>query len=503
MKSDVTSQTLASQTITGHGRVAVVDIGSNSVRLVVYDAPARLPIPMFNEKAACELGLGLNATGRLNPLGVPKALDSVRRFVDLSRAMGVDKLEIVATAAVREALDGPDFVSEVEKLTAHHVRVLSGEEEAKMAALGLLSGVPDADGVIGDLGGGSLDLVCLENGKFGKFETLPLGHLRLMERSDNSPEKAWDIVREEFSKLDWLKEVNGRTVFAAGGSWRSIARIFIEQIEHPLHVIDNFWIDPEIAMPLLHILGGSVRHRFKKIVGVPEKRNETLSFAAIALAGLMDATAPARLKFSGFGMREGVMISSLPKDIQKQDPLISACTTMSERTGRFSITGEELLDWMAPLFPDETPPEKRLRLAACLMSDIGWNEHPDYRAEQAFDRVLRVPYAGLRHTQRAVLALTAYVRYNGEPGDNLTLPVMRLLDDGQLQWVWLTGLALRLAHTICGSAPNILSTTKLKVDGKTLFLEVDGDDHHAMVSDAVQRRLNTLAKRMGLKSEVV
>ncbi|MDH5188739.1 MAG: Ppx/GppA family phosphatase [Rhodospirillaceae bacterium] len=503
MTDSTTNQAMAGNSITGHGRVAVVDIGSNSVRLVVYDAPARLPIPMFNEKAACALGLGMAASGRLNPVGIPKALDSVRRFVDLSRAMGVDKLEIVATAAVRDATDGPDFVAEIEKLTAHHVRVLSGEEEAKMAALGLLSGVPDADGIIGDLGGGSLDLVCLENGKFGKFETLPLGHLRLMERSDNNPEKAWNIVREEFSKLEWLKEVNGRTVFAAGGSWRSIARIFIEQIEHPLHVVDNFWIDPEVATPLLHILGGSVKHRFKKIVGVPEKRNETLSFAAIALAGLMEAATPARLKFSGFGMREGVMISSLPKDIQKQDPLISACTTMNERTGRFSITGDELLEWMAPLFPDETAPETRLRLAACLMSDVGWNEHPDYRAEQAFDRVLRVPYAGLRHTQRAVLALTAYVRYNGDPGDKLTAPVMRLLDDGQLQWVWLTGLALRLAHTICGSAPNILSTTRLRVDGNTLSLDVEGDDHHAMVSDAVQRRLKTLAKRMGLKSKVV
>lgn len=486
-----------------HGRVAVVDIGSNSVRLVVYDAPARLPIPMFNEKASCELGLGLDASGHLNPVGVPKAIDSVWRFVGLSRAMGVEKLEIVATAAVRDASDGPDFVAEIEKRTSQKVRVLSGEEEAKMAAMGLLSGVPDADGLIGDLGGGSLDLVCLNKGKFGNFATLPLGHLRLMERSDKNPEKAWDIVRDEYSRLDWLSDVKGKTFFAAGGSWRSIARVFIEQIEHPLHVIDNFWIDPETANPLLQILGGSVRHSFRKIVGVPEKRTETLSFAAIALAGLMEATKPNRLMFSGFGMREGIMLSALPESIQKQDPLISACKTMNERTGRFSITGHELLDWMSPLFIDETVPEQRLRLAACLMSDIGWNEHPDYRAEQAFDRVLRVPYAGLRHSQRAVLGLCTYIRYNGEPGDKLTAPVMRLLDDGQLNWVWVTGLALRLAHTISGSAPNILKGTKLRIDGSKLLLEFDGDDHHAMASDAVKRRLKTLAKKLGLKSKIV
>ena len=488
--------------ILGVGRVAVVDIGSNSVRLVVYDAPARLPIPMFNEKAICALGLGLDKSGKLNPDGVVAALDSVNRYVGLSRAMGVERLEMVATAAVREATDGPEFVARIEALTGHPVRVLSGEEESKMAAQGLLSGVPNADGAIGDLGGGSLDLVGLNDGTFGEFATLPLGHLRLMELSGGDPKKARKIVAQELEKVSWLKSVAGRTFYGVGGSWRAIARVLLEQIEHPLHVIDNFWIDPDVALDLLRLIGSSGDPHLKHITGVPKKRFETLSFAAISLIGLLEVAKPRRLQFSGFGMREGIMLSTLPKDMREQDPLIAAITTMTERTGRFSITGAELLEWTAPLFPSESPAEKRLRLAACLMSDIGWNEHPDYRAAQAFERILRVPYAGLRHTQRALLGLTVYIRYNEEPGDKLTAPALGMLDDGQRAWVQVTGLALRLAHTISGSAPGILSRTKLRIDGNKLYLDVNDDDHHALVSDAIRRRLKTLAKSLGLKGKV-
>ena len=220
-----------------HGRVAVVDIGSNSVRLVVYDAPTRLPIPMYNEKAQCALGRGLGASGVLHPGGVECALSSIKRFVGLAKAMGVEELELVATAAVREAADGPDFVSRIRDATGHDIQILSGEDEAKYAALGLLMGVPQADGVIGDLGGGSLDLVGLDTGTFTHSATLPFGHIRLSEAADGNPERARDIVLEAMSKLKWLPSVKGRTLYAAGGSWRALARIPIDQTSHHLHVV--------------------------------------------------------------------------------------------------------------------------------------------------------------------------------------------------------------------------------------------------------------------------
>ena len=486
----------------GHGRVGVVDIGSNSVRLVVYDAPTRLPIPMYNEKAQCGLGRGMGATGKLHPQGYKCALSTVKRFAGLAEAMGVEDLELVATAAVRDATDGENFIQDIKDAIGRDIQVLSGEDEAKYAALGLLMGVPQADGVIGDMGGGSLDLVGLESGAFTRSATFALGHLRLAEASEGNPERARALVDEALEGVDWLKGVTGRTVYAAGGSWRALARILIDQTSHPLHVVDNFSIKAGAALDILHLISGAGRHSLDLIPGVPKKRIDTLPFAAAALEGMIRASGAARVQFSGFGMREGVLLDCLSDELRHQDPLLSACKTMKERTGRFSVKGREMLEWMAPLFPDETPAQHRLRYAACLMSDIGWNEHPDYRAEHSFIRVLRVPYAGLTHADRALLACTVYVRQNGDLGDPLIRPVLGLLDVAQLSWIKVTGLAMRLGHTISGSAPDILTKTSLEVSGEKLMLHIAKQDREALISEAVRRRLKTLGKALGLKGKV-
>lgn len=482
------------------GRFAVVDIGSNSVRLVVYDAPTRLPIPMYNEKAQCALGRGMGQTGRLNPDGVECALRSIKRFYSLAHAMGVETLDMVATAAVREAEDGPEFTARVNAMLGHEIQVLSGEDEAKYAALGLLMGVPDADGVIGDLGGGSLDLVELNQGQFGRSATFALGHLRLSEAADNDPKKALGIVDAALKGLDWLSNVKGRTLYAAGGSWRAIARMLIDHTQHPLHVVDNFYILSETALPILQMISGSPRSALEQIPGIPKKRIDTLPFAAAALEGMIHATGVKAVQFTGFGMREGVLLSVLPEAMRHQDPLLSACKTMAERTGRFALPGREIRDWMAPLFPGENAAERRLRYAACLMSDIGWNEHPDYRAEHTFIRALRVPYAGLRHSDRALLATTLYIRQNGNMEDALVQPTLGLLDAGQLAWVRVMGLALRLAHTISGSAPGLLSLTSLGIEGDTLRLNVPEEYRTTLLSEAVERRLKTLARALNMKA---
>jgi len=484
------------------GRVAVVDIGSNSVRLVVYDAPMRLPIPMYNEKSQCALGRGLGESGHLNPDGVKCALRSLQRFVGLANAMGVKTLDMVATAAVREAEDGPDFVKTVKDALGVEIKVLSGEDEAKYAALGLLMGVPQADGVIGDLGGGSLDLVGLDHGQFTQSGTFALGHLRLAEISNGSPKKARTLVDKTLSELDWLKDITGRTLYAAGGSWRAIARILIDQTNHPLHVVDNFSISADKAREILQLISGSGRHSLEMIPEIPKKRIDTLPFAAAALEGMLMATKANTLKFSGFGMREGALLSALPENMRHQDPLISACKTMVERTGRFALHGREIREWLAPLYVGETPVQRRLRYAACLMSDIGWNEHPDYRAEHTYIRALRIPYAGLRHSDRALLASSLYVRQGGDLSDALVKPTLGLLNDDQLDWIKVTGQALNLAHTISGGAPGLLVGTKLRLGKEKLYLGIAEKDRSALLSDAVERRLKTLAKALGMKSKI-
>jgi exopolyphosphatase / guanosine-5'-triphosphate,3'-diphosphate pyrophosphatase len=485
----------------GPGKVAIVDIGSNTVRLVVYDAPLRLPIPMFNEKAQCELGRGLATTGRLNPEGVEIALSSLSRFINLSTAMGADHLKLVATAAVRDATDGPDFVAEIKRRFGLDVQVLSGSEEAKLAAMGLLSGVPKADGLAGDLGGGSLDMVGLNKGEFGEQGTLPLGHLRLAEAMQQGPDTARSLIEESLKELPWISAAKGRTLYAIGGSWRALARIFIDQIGHPLHVVDNFSLRQDEALRLSRLIAGLSRDSVKRISGIPRRRMDTLPAASMVLEALIRTIEPKTLTFSGFGMREGQLLQILPDKLREKDPLIDACKSFSDRTGRFALHGNEILEWMGPLFLEEKSAEKRLRFAACLLSDIGWNEHPDYRAEHAFHRVLRIPFAGLTHANRVLLAEAVYVRYNGDPKSKIVSPVRSLLDQGQQAWVHVVGLALRLAHTLSGSAPGLLAQSKLIVGTKKLTLKVP-EGSEMFVSETVERRLKTLARSVGLKHSI-
>ncbi len=333
------------------GRVGVVDIGSNTVRLVVYDVPTRLPVPIFNEKAQCALGFGLARSGRLNPKGIDEALRSLLRFVRLAGAMGVDRLAMVATAAVREAVDGPAFVARAERACGRAVHVLSGAEEARLAAVGLLNSLPGADGVLGDFGGGSLDLVSLDAGRVGAFATLPLGHLRLAEDSGGDRARAKAIVEERLATVPWLAEMGGRTIYCVGGSWRALARVFIDQTHHPLHVVDNFEIGFFDALKLSDLMANLSLNTLERLPGLAAARLQSLPYAAKALKALLQAAKPKAVMFSAYGMREGQMLELLPPALRGQDPLISACEMAAERTGRFSISGYELFEWLTPLFP--------------------------------------------------------------------------------------------------------------------------------------------------------
>lgn len=487
------------QTVTG--RIGVVDIGSNTVRLVVYDVPDRMPIPMFNEKAECRLVEGLAETGKLSEKGVAKAMASLGRFVLLAEAMRVDTLDLVATAAVREASDGNDFVRTVKEIYGVSVTVLSGAEEAELSALGLLVGVPNATGLLGDLGGGSLDLVVLKEGEGLNYGTLPLGHVRLRELAEGKIRKANNIINDQLDKAEWLHDAHGQDLFLAGGIMRALSRVFIEQLEYPLHIVDQFSVHSDEAERLSTLLSGLSTNTLKKIPPISPSRVKSIPYAAATLAQLILRLKPKRVVFSGFGMREGQMLKRLPEDMRAQDPLIAGAMTFAERTGRFSLDGEEVAAWVSPLFPDMDEVDQRRILAACLLSDIGWNEHPDYRAEHAFYRCLRLPFAGLSHADRVFIATSVYVRYNGDFDAPLVNSIKSLLAEEELKKVDGIGRAIRLAHTLSGSAPGLLSRTRLDRKAKTLVLHLPGNTD-VFQSETVERRFKGLTKTLGLRGSI-
>lgn len=486
-----------------HYPVAVIDIGSNSVRLVVYDGDARTPLPMFNEKAVCGLGSGLGESGRLHPQGVELARRAVGRFIGLARAMDVQRLDIVATAAIREASDGTAFAREIEDRHRVEVNVLSGGEEARMAALGVLCGIPEADGIVADLGGGSCELVVVGQRRTGAHVTMPLGILRLAEASGGSRARAAEIIDGYLANIDWLAEGRGRSLYASGGAWRSVARICIAQSQHPIRILDNYTLERTDAERLIDLISRMSRKSIEKVPGISKKRLPALPMAALVLEKVLQAVRPARLVFSVYGLREGRFFAQLPPAVRAEDPLLAACRDMARSAGRFPEHGREILDWMSPLFPDESSTQRRIRYAACLLGDVFWSEHPDYRADQAFLRVLRLPFVGLGHQDRARLALMIHTRYQGTDDNHAVQDALAMLDgDSDLMRVRAVGHALRLAHTLTGGVPDLLRRTRLAARDRALILHLPEKDG-ALLPDVADRPFEKLARAIGAEQFAV
>ena len=479
--------------------VAVIDVGSNSVRLVVFAGPARTPTPMFNEKVLCALGKGLSETGQLNQDGVDLAIVTLKRFVALARRMRVADIQIVATAAARDASNGAAFIADAEKQCGVPLRLLSGAEEASMSALGVVSGIPQADGLMGDLGGGSLELVPLDRGVPGEGATLPLGPLRLAGIKD------FDTMRDRIDSYivsaKGLARARGRTLYVVGGAWRGIARIHMAQTSYPLRIIHHYRLAVDEAEQISRLLSRQSKDSLARLAGVSRRRVDTLPVAALVLRRLIRAAQPREVVFSAHGLREGLMYAALPERIRREDPLHAACRDIAAREGRFGEHGAELDAFIAPLFGDEKPAPARIRMAVSLLSDIAWRMHPDHRGEYVLNRILNGPFGGVDHAERAFLAVALFARYTGTIDAPEFTAILNLMDEFARARALQIGLALRLAQTFSGGTAGVLENTRLRQGPVNLVLDV-AEEAAMLVADVIERRLEALARVMGRNPEI-
>lgn len=482
------------------GPVAVIDVGSNSIRLVVFERLSRAPATVHNEKVTCGLGRSLAGTGRLDPKGIACALANLPRFVALCRGMGVARLDVLATAAVRDAADGPEFAAALSRDLGVPVRVLSGEEEARLSALGVIAGNPEADGVMGDLGGSSLELTALKKGAPGASATLPLGPLQLIEKSGGDPAEAARVAKEQFVVPDWLERMKGKPLYAVGGALRALAKFNMACTRYPLPVIHNYVLEADEARELAALAARVDPDA--KVPGVSRARLKVMPFAAVLLKRMLAAAEPSRVLFSAYGLREGQFFDLLPESERARDPLIAVCTELAARVSSFGLEGPALLNWTAPLFPNETPAQKRLRLAAATLCDVGRREHPDIRAVQAFERALFLPAVGIGHGERAYLALALFARYKGDIQSSLTRRVRGLVTGREREQAVLLGRALHLAHAVAGGVPKVLAKTRLEVGRKTLTLRLSPGAGN-LDGETVSKMLAPVAEILGRRPEVV
>ena len=479
------------------GRIAVVDVGSNSLRLVVFERLGETLLPLLNEKVMCALGRGIAASGRLNPDGVALAFANLQRFVALARALAVDHLAVIATSAVREAADGLDFAAEAERQCGVPMRIVDGGEEARLSAAGVLAGISGADGIVGDLGGGSVELVRVNAAgqpAIGAGVSLPLGPLRLAELTDDRRALTRAIDRA-IADADVLREAAGRDFYLVGGAWRAIARLHMEQTRYPLHIIHEYAIPRRPAEGFLDIVAGQSRHSLERIASIGRKRLETVPLGALILRRLIAAATPERIVFSAFGLREGYAYGLLRMP-PGGDSLIAAARAIAASQSRTGGDGDRLQRWVAPLFPHAGAAARRLHRAICWLSDIAWTEHPDYRAGQAFARSLTMPVAQLTHRERVFIALALHARYGGAADDPAVAVVRPLLDHDDAAEARALGLALRLAYTLSGGALDLLDEVTLHRDAEGIVLDLPPSGS-LFLGEAVERRLAALGRALG------
>ncbi|WP_337996159.1 Ppx/GppA family phosphatase [Oleispirillum naphthae] len=490
----------AQASVSGDGRpVGIIDIGSNSVRFVVFAGLTRAPVQLFNEKSACALGAGIQTSGLLNPDGRGCAVAAVGRYVRLARAMGVGRLDLLATAAVRDATDGPDFVAELTERFGVAVQVLSGQDEGRLAALGVLLGTPDAEGIVADLGGGSLELVEIDGGQvdpLGRLVSFPLGVLRLDDIAQGGEAAVDAAIRDNLARAPWAAERPVRTLYAVGGSWRALAKLCMAQENHPLQVLDKYTLSRGKALALTDLVARIGRRSMDKIPGISRRRIAALPHAARLLQTLLTEIAPERLVFSIHGMREGFYYTNLPEEIRDRDPIVDMCEAVAGDGHRFAQQPSVLMRFLDPLFSNETEKQLRQRFAACMLGDLYWDEHPDFRGQQAFFKTLRLPVVGFDHEDRAALSLMVLYRYQTYDEIHDAQGVLGLLSPEDRVRVQAVGCGLRLAHVISGGAPGILGRCRLILEPWRLVLRIPADDP-AFDGAAFEKRLDRLARALG------
>jgi len=479
----------------------VVDIGSNSIRLVIFERLARNPWTLFNEKVVCGIGRGMVTSGKLNEDGTARALQALARFRTLADGMNVPGLKVVATAAVRDAKNGEAFAEKAEKAVGTPIQVLTGEEEARLAGRGVIFGIPDADGLVGDLGGGSLELMEVKGGGLGKGATFPLGPLRLMDAAGGKIKAAQDIAAKELAEAEWLDAFKGRSLYLVGGAWRNFSSIMMEQESHPLRILQNYSMPSDKAKSLATILKQMSAQSLRQTKGLSSRRVDAMPYAAAVLERLVKVTGVGSVVTSVYGVREGLLLEALEAHEQESDPLLAAAADLNVQLARSPGLAPELFRWIAPVFESWPSDLKRFEQVVCYLSDIGWRDHPDYRAERAFERALGLPVAGLTHQARAFLALAVATRYGASTLGSAYKPARRLLEDDFIAKAQIVGLALRLAYRISGSVAGLLPHSTLKVKKKALVLIFDKSQGR-LAGEIVEKRFQALADALGLEAKI-
>lgn len=480
---------------------AVVDIGSNSVRLVIYDGPLRAPMAICNEKALCGLGRAFTDEGDLDPGSVELALATLKRFRIILSAYGDPATHTLATSAVREAKDGRAFEEKVRAL-GFDIQVISGEEEAELAALGVISVEPSAKGLAGDMGGGSLELISVKNGKISDAVSLKVGPLSIMQEVGDDAPAAQKLIEKRIGGVDFIASGKFETLYTVGGAWRSIARVHMNLRHYPLSVLHHYRLSALSAIEVCDLVARQSRRSLEEVPGISRKRIDTLPYAAVALKSLLKAMGAKSVVVSAGGVREGVLYRQLNEKERAPDPLLEAARFFSGRYSPRPDFGQAALRVIKGVFGKDDTISPRVLEAVCELADIAAYSHPDLRGQHAYDMALSVPFVSVAHHDRVWIAFALFCRYKGRNTPALNQQAISLLDWEQQQGALQVGLALRFVAALAPKSPELLEGCRLErsADGTLVFKAPARLE--ALMNDGPFRRLETLAATMECPLEI-
>ena len=487
--------------------VGVIDIGSNSVRIVIYEGMVRAPAVLFNEKVSCGLGRGIARTGRMDEAAVERALAALSRYRALADQARVATLHVLATAAAREAGNGADFIVRAQAVLRSRIKILTGVEEARYSAYGVISAFRAPDGIAGDLGGGSIEMVEVKDRRIGDGVTLPLGGIRLQDASGGDLREAERIARRLMSGSEAVRAGRGRTFFAVGGTWRAIARLHMEETGYPLRVTHGYELKPEPALKFFRKLVDGDLDRLRGIHLISSARRALIPYGAVVLAEIVRQMKPRAIAFSALGVREGFLFSLLDEDVRRRDGLLEAADELAVLRSRSPRHARELARWTDACFAafgiDETVDEARYRDAACRLADIGWRAHPDYRSAQSLAVIAYSSFVQISHEGRAFIALANHFRYEGLKNDGLAPEIRKLVSQRVWNRAKCLGAFLRVAYLFTAAMPGIIPELAWRRAGDGTMELVVPAHLAALAGERPAGRLAQLSKVTGVNATMV
>lgn len=482
-------------------RVGVLDVGSNSVRLVIFDGAARSPAYFYNEKIMCALGAGLSETSHLNPEGRKRAVAAIKRFQKIAQSINLPEITAVATAAVRAAKDGPDFCAEILRETGLKIWVIDGQEEARLSAQGVLLGWPGSYGLVCDIGGSSMELAEIADGRVGRRVTSDLGPLKLREvKGGRKGRRA--VIEETLDRLQREMGEQSNRLFLVGGSWRAFARIDMHRRGYPLHVLHEYRMSSRSVTKTRDYIKQWDLEELRSECGISSARISLVPYAAEVLVQLVRRFKPKNIAISAYGIREGMLYEQMPGALRDRDPLIEACRWAEAKDARIPGFGRRLYKFIYPIFRNQ--PQSRLRLikAACLLHDVSWRAHPDYRAEVCFDNATRASLGGLGHDERVFLGTSLLHRYRNKREGTRFEDLLELLGEKDIHAAEIVGRAMRFGAMLWNDPDSEAAELQWRPKKRELILRLSPETY-PLFGEVVAARFQSLAASLDAETKVV